>query len=142
MQSEENCQRPRLACDGCQKDITSEDEEEEPSIARDGVRFCPLCWDERVCHRCLHYEEPQWFGRANYCCERCKRGIQLECCTAIAWCQCADVICRDCVRTGDSCCARCERALEPNQAAYPHVADGGDGGLLCARCALAAKGDH
>jgi hypothetical protein len=122
-----------MICDGCQDEIWSEDERLEPSIVRDSSRFCTVCWDGRICHCCLHYE-----GGAHasyYTCERCERKIHLECCTAIAWCQSSDVICRDCVKTGDACCARCECELAPDQDTFPYIADSDLTGLLCADCA-------
>lgn len=123
----------REVCGGCQEEIWPEDEEFfVPGLSQDGIRYCSVCWDERVCHRCLHYESGQ--NASYYGCERCGRRIHLECCTAIAWCQCMDVICRDCVRKGDSCCARCECELDPDSDTFPRTADY-DPGLLCDDCA-------
>jgi hypothetical protein len=119
-----------LICECCLEDIYEEDGGAVDTALARGVLVCTLCWEERVCHRCFHFSEEA----SGYWCERCSRAVHLECCTAVAWCQCADVICRDCVRAEDVECSRCGQSFLPDSDGFPICADAGDE-HLCDRCA-------
>src|SRR5579872_1045302 len=91
-----------------------------------GKKYCSTCWDENVCHRCFNSEE---FINYNTC-ERCNRRIR-NCCVAICYCQCLDVICIDCIKPEDNTCDECNAVLI-TPPVYPYVAD--DKPILCAAC--------
>ena len=60
---------------------------------KNGDIVCETCVNENLCGRCGEYTKNACSG---FFCERCDRGILIEC-VAVCWCQCHEAICKDCI---------------------------------------------
>lgn len=103
---------------------------------QNGAGVCEACFLEGLCHRCgTILDSPG----AYWTCIGCKRRIGLgECdCAAVGWCQCVDVICRECILLQPEDEWRCETCgldmrtmLQQGPGITPD-----DSGMKCYTCA-------
>lgn len=73
--------------------IESITQESHNAKVRNGDVVCDTCKNESLCGRCGEFSDDAYNC---FHCEFCMRGILIEC-VALCWCQCHDVICKDCI---------------------------------------------